>query len=161
MCRLLPIALLPVALLLTNGDVVSAQVIQLPTFHQFSVGTTVLVPDGGSAYLGGVDYARYGSSRRGPFNRSSSSSVGSAGVSVHATIIDHEELDRAVLAEAARKRGASVDVLGRDIVTGEMRTGSQDDRPAYAAAGPISREEAIRRKAAYLSQHVGRAVAIR
>jgi hypothetical protein len=75
---------------------------------------------------------------------------------VHATIIDHTELDRAVLAEAAARRGAKVDVLGRDIATGELRLGREITSAQAASSAVTSREEAIRRKAAFLSRHVTR-----
>jgi hypothetical protein len=84
-----------------------ATTVQLPTFSYFTVNTTVSVPDRGGAYLGGVNRARDGSWSRGfgPLaNRSLGGDRMASGVSVHATIIDHEELDRAVLAEAAAKR---------------------------------------------------------
>lgn len=95
-----------------------ATTVQLPTFNTFSVMTTVSVPDRGGAYLGGIGRAYSGRNEHGvpivgklPFvgpvtgGRSIGSSVSGSGVSVHATIIDHEELDKAVLAEAARRRG--------------------------------------------------------
>lgn len=84
-----------------------ATTVQLPTFSYFTVNTTVSVPDRGGAYLGGIHRARDSSTTRGfgPLaNRGIGSDRMAGGVSVHATIIDHEELDRAVLAEAAVKR---------------------------------------------------------
>lgn len=96
-----------------------ATTVQLPTFNTFSVNTTVSVPDRGAAYLGGIGRAYSGRNENGipivgklPFlgpitgGRAIGSSTSSSGVSVHATIIDHEELDKAVLAEAANERGA-------------------------------------------------------
>jgi hypothetical protein len=84
--------------------------VQLPTFSVFSVQTTVSVPDRGGMYLGGLNYGADGRSVRG-FGPLGSRGIGSgrvaSGVSVGATIIDNAELDRAVLAEAARRRGAS------------------------------------------------------
>ncbi|HUG68828.1 MAG TPA: hypothetical protein VMM76_13860 [Pirellulaceae bacterium] len=95
-----------------------AQVVQLPTYHVFSVRTTVSVPDGGAAYLGGVTRGAWGSSSRGVpglsqvpgvnrlfTNRSFGSSVSSSHAYATATIIDHAEMDRMVLAEAAARRG--------------------------------------------------------
>ena len=38
----------------------SAQTVQLPTFSFTTVGTTVMVPDGGAAFLGGIDRAATG-----------------------------------------------------------------------------------------------------
>jgi hypothetical protein len=87
-----------------------ATTVQLPTFSQFSINTTVSVPDRGSISLGGNDSGVDRTISRGPIrNRSLSSSRAASGVSVSATIIDHAELDRAVLAEAATRRGATSD----------------------------------------------------
>jgi hypothetical protein len=98
-----------------------ATTVQLPTFNTFSVSTTVSVPDRGGASLGGIGRAYSGRNENGvpivgklPFlgpitgGRGIGSSTSSSGVSVHATIIDHEELDKAVLAEAASKRGTEL-----------------------------------------------------
>lgn len=89
-----------------------AQTVQLPTIQVFSVDTTVSVPDGGGVMLGGINRATDSSVTRGvPFgkgplgaNRGLSSTRSGSNVSVHATIIDHQELDAAVLAEAAALR---------------------------------------------------------
>ena len=81
--------------------------VQLPTFRFFTVQTSVSVPDGGGAYLGGMKTARDSSLTRGfgPFrNRGISSDRGAGGMSVHATIIDLKEMDDAILAEAAAGR---------------------------------------------------------
>jgi hypothetical protein len=88
-----------------------ATTVQLPTFSVFTVQTTVSVPDGGTAYLGGINRGAEGSATRGfgPLkSRSFGSSWTASGVSVSATIIDHSEIDRALLADAGAKR-ASVD----------------------------------------------------
>lgn len=103
-----------------NLAMAQAQVVQLPTYRVFSVGTTVSVPDGGAAYLGGVTRGAWGSSSRGVpglsqvpgvnrlfTNRSFGSSVSSSHAYATATIIDHAEMDRMVLAEAAARRGES------------------------------------------------------
>ncbi|MGI9430219.1 MAG: hypothetical protein ACR2NM_16275 [Bythopirellula sp.] len=96
------------------------QTVQLPTFHVTGVATTVIVPDRGSVYLGGVNRSslgqrRFGTPLLGPTNRSFSRSSAAGGISIHATIIDHDEIDRALLAEAARRRGAKFDVRGRPV----------------------------------------------
>jgi hypothetical protein len=117
-CRILLVSLALSFPACTNqAQVIQQQTVQLPTFHYFGVQTTVVVPDRGSIPLGGVSYG--GSSRTrfdrvgpnygyGQFNET-------LGLSMSATIIDHDEMDRAVLAEAARKRGAKFDVLGRSV----------------------------------------------
>ncbi|WP_145090464.1 hypothetical protein [Anatilimnocola aggregata] len=72
------------------------------------------VPDGGGILLGGMNRAADSSVTRGlplgkgPLtgSRGLSSVRSGANMSVHATIIDHQELDAAVLAEAAARRAA-------------------------------------------------------
>jgi hypothetical protein len=117
-----------------------ATTVQLPTFSYFTVNTTVSVPDRGGAYLGGVNRARDGSWSRGfgPLaNRSLGGDRMASGVSVHATIIDHEELDRAVLAEAAARRvpadpaEAKAGALTRHI--GRTEGGSAGASPSHDA----------------------------
>jgi hypothetical protein len=83
-----------------------ATTVQLPSFSIFSVNTTVSVPDRGGMYLGGVNRARDGSKSRGLGNRAIGSDRAANGVQVLATIHNLDELDRAVLAKAAAKRGA-------------------------------------------------------
>ena len=86
--------------------------VQLPVIQVFSVDTTVSVPDGGGVLLGGIKRAADSSVTRGlplgkgplTTNRGISSVRSGSNMSVHATIIDHQELDAAVLAEAAAKR---------------------------------------------------------
>lgn len=97
----------------------SAQVVQLPTFEAFGIGTTVNVPTGGSASLGGM--SRSGASRVGggvpgigrlpgvgrPFgNRATSSSLSGGSMRVTATIHDFEAMDQMVLSQAAARRGS-------------------------------------------------------
>jgi hypothetical protein len=113
-----------------------AQVVQLPSYHVTSVDTTVSVPDGGAAYLGGIYGLSEGSTMRGvpltPFkNRAIGRSVGASTMSVHATIIDLAEMDEALLAEAAAKRAAS-------------------------PYGPYRVDPVVAAEASYLSAHVGR-----
>jgi hypothetical protein len=128
-----------------------AQAVQLPSFHSFSVQTSVLVPDRGSAMLGGVDYARSGSTTRGfgPFrNRAFGQEVGRSQASVHATIIDHAELDRAVLAEAARRESIAKPALAKQGFAGrgsQAGLGDEGNRASRVAA-----------KAEFLSRHVAR-----
>jgi hypothetical protein len=126
--------------------------VQLPTFNFFTVSTTVSVPDRGGAYLGGISRAADGSSTRGvgPLrNRALSSTRSASSVSVHATIIDHAEIDRAVLAEAAGRRRATAsdaysaraDFISRHVGRDEAATSIE--APAAARAGL----ESIRREA--------------
>src|SRR5688572_22860929 len=148
---------------------VSAQApttVQLPVIQVFSVNTTVSVPDGGGALLGGINRAADGSVTRGlPLgsklpglgrlagNRGIGSTRSASNMSVHATIIDHQELDAAVLAEAAARRG-SLQAVDRAALATQQKAGyitrnlAQADRPiavdAKLAAQPSVEE--IRRR---------------
>ena len=115
------------------------QVVQLPTFSFFSVSTTVSVPDSGAAYLGGVKRRSASRMSRGvpglsslPYagrlsrNDGIGSSASSSGSYVTANVIDHGELDRMILEEAAASRA------------------------------PAREMTPIEKKAAFLSQHIGR-----
>ena len=132
----------------------SAQVINLPTFRSFGVGTTVLVPDRGTGVLGGVNRGRSGSVSRGVpglgrlpgagrlfNNRAYGSSVGGSTVTVIPTIIDLNELDEAVLADAAAIR--------REEAAFAARRAAEDGRTLLT--------DRQRRKAEFLSKHMGRA----
>ena len=134
-------------LALPGVSVVHGQVVQLPTFRYFSVQTSVLAPDSGGAYLGGVGRAASGRTSRGTpgggrlfGNRSIEHSVGASRSSVHATVIDLEELDRAVLAEAARRRpaGSPADI--------HVATIAQNRRGIRGIQGPRGRGRTARKR---------------
>ncbi|MFP6750474.1 MAG: hypothetical protein VB855_02270 [Pirellulaceae bacterium] len=117
----------------------SAQVILLPTYRTFSIGTSVMVPDRGMAHLGGISTARESSVSRGvpgfgqlpmagPLfaNRAIGRELGHSGAHLTATIIDHRELDQQVLSAARSGPGLS------------------------------AKDAAIARKADFLNQHLAR-----
>jgi hypothetical protein len=94
-----------------NGVQNSAQVpttVQLPTFHYFTSTGSVLVPDGGDVFLGGIGGAAAGRTQQGipglpsrPFtNSATGSSVGASSVSVSAQIHDFDAMDKALLGGA-------------------------------------------------------------
>jgi type II secretory pathway component GspD/PulD (secretin) len=127
------------------------QIVQLPTFHQFSVGTTVVVPDRGSAYLGGINRSRYHGSAHGVpllhglpglgrLTGSRSASIESSAAHAFATarIHDFEAMDRALLAEAPRLATDARHATGRSIAARHRLD------PKVAA------------KAAFLARHIGR-----
>ena len=127
------------------------QTVQLPTFHVTGVSTTVIVPDRGSVYLGGVHRSSIGSRQFGtPLSGFRNRAIGRASaagsMSIHATIIDHDEIDRALLAEAARRRGAKVDIYGRPVanapriprdVVGQRWAAGLDRRGPRLSAPPL------------------------
>jgi hypothetical protein len=71
-------------------------VVQLPSFHTFSYGGSVLVPDGGTTSLGGVKRSAAGYNQRG-WNRGYGSVNSTSNASVSARIIDLAEMDRQIL----------------------------------------------------------------
>ena len=88
----------------------TAQTVQLPTFSSASVGTTVVVPDRGAAYLGGVNSAAEGRSEFGvpilgnvPYLGRLGRNVGigqdtrASSMWVTATIHDFDAMDQALL----------------------------------------------------------------
>src|SRR5437868_10315948 len=94
------------------GPALPATTVQLPTFSVFTVQTTVSVPDGGGIALGGIDRGVDSTVNRNSGltrNRGIGSSRAASGVSVSATIIDRDEMDRAILAEAAARRSVPID----------------------------------------------------
>ncbi len=83
----------------------SAQTIQLPTFNMAGVSTTVMVPDGGAAFLGGINNASDGRSEFGVpgltfpgfQNRAIGQQRGASSFWVTATIHDFDAMDQALL----------------------------------------------------------------
>jgi hypothetical protein len=142
--------------------------VQLPTFSFFTVQTAVSVPDSGGAYLGGISRAYNSSTTRGlPFwaktpwlsplgsSRGIGSGVDAGGVSVHATIIDHEELDKAVLSEAAARHvpPSPTDLKAEHL---SRHTSAGDDGPP-----PLASVAAIRgQQTAEAAQQVEQAAAL-
>jgi len=111
--------------------------VQLPSFSFFTVNTTVSVPDRGGAYFGGVNRGRDGSVARG-FGPLQNKAIGgdrlASGASVHATIIDHDEIDRALLAAAARRSGTTIDPADAKATALSKHIGV-GPAPAIAAGG--------------------------
>ena len=127
---------------------VRGQVIQLPTFNQSSVSTTVMVPDRGSTLLGGVNRSSAGRVSHGvpglgrlpmfgrPFNNNSIGRMQSAGsMRVTATIHDFDAMDRMLLDQAAARRPSRA--LARDDRSWLDKRGvggSTAERPALSLA---------------------------
>jgi len=144
-------------------DSLVAQVVQLPTIHQFSVRTSVIAPDRGSAYLGGIARASLGNANYGvPVfsllpsvqrlfgRRFASSSFGRAGASVHATVIDLAAMDRAVLASAAARDALRPRDPRAVAIENQLRATSESDRATGAAVRSVAdiQKENRRRKIA-------------
>ncbi|MEZ6137425.1 MAG: hypothetical protein R3C53_21260 [Pirellulaceae bacterium] len=81
---------------------VHAQVVQLPSYHNFSISTSVSVPDGGTMSLGGLGSGASSSTSRGwgPYSsRTGGSRAGGGSISLSAQIIDLQALDEAILGQ--------------------------------------------------------------
>jgi hypothetical protein len=112
--------------------------VQLPTYRFFTVDTAVLVPDRGSAYLGGINRAQSGMNEFGsplsPFrNRAFGSQRSASGVSVSAYIHDFEAMEEELL----RQSGG----LGQKLTTlrspdGTTRAVVRSDRDAAGSGDP-------------------------
>ncbi len=98
-----------------DSSATHAQVVQLPTIHSFGVSTTVSVPDRGGAFWGGTAVRRTGNvARRFPVRVPMGNPIfrnnlqnGARLISrsnATATIVDLRDWDRAVLAEARRRK---------------------------------------------------------
>lgn len=96
------------AILITVSRGAAAQqfTVQQPALHNFSVGTTVSVPDRGRALIGGI--SRAGSSRTtyGPLRSGTNTGVFAqhSGASAHVTVHDFAELDRRALGIATSSK---------------------------------------------------------
>jgi hypothetical protein len=125
----------------------AAQVIQLPSFHSFSVDTTVVVPDSGPRPLAGQKRARASSSRFAPAapHRASGIDRQAAGAAALATIHDPRQADAALLQRAQALRAK------------QQATPSAAARPPAAASDPLPKSLAeIERQRAEQSVTSGR-----
>ena len=158
---ILPSLAISLAFVFSNSGFAQPQVVQLPTFNITGAGSTVVVPDGGSAFLGGISRSSFGTTSRGvPIlsgvpgvnrlfrNQASGYSVQKGSMRVHARIIDLDEMDQEVLAEAARIRAARGETLdlGRVIELGD----------GFGAGGIQQPDAATRQKADFITRNIGR-----
>ncbi len=155
---------------------VAPTTVQLPTTEQFTVGTTVWVPDGGSALLGGVNSWHSGSSSRGvpmlgrlpgigrAFNNQAFGAIANTAQSrVHVTVHDLEAMDAALRSEPAARRvrrEMGIALEGDDWWGDGAALGAGGMYPVGSLDGSLVRgsspETAVSRRARRLSQHVGR-----
>lgn len=98
-----------VAATFASATAATAQVLQLPSFNSFGTDTTVLVPDGGTAVLGGNAAARSGVNQFGglPPQRSLGSERQSSRASVTAKVHDLNAMDEALQKTPSPARGSA------------------------------------------------------
>ena len=84
----------------------TAQTIQLPSIHEFSTDTTVVVPDRGNSWVAGSKRAASGTNRIGgiPAQRAGGVERQASGAAVAAQIHDPAEADQALLKQAQAQR---------------------------------------------------------
>lgn len=104
---------LAVLVALSPVSIAYSQIVQLPTAGTFSLQTSVLAPDSGSAYLGGNRRNAMGSQSLGPGLIATGATSTSASASVRATIIDLNELDLMIRSQAGTKSTIPDLVLNR------------------------------------------------
>ena len=95
----LALQLMAIFPLITVGTALS-QIVQLPSTSTFSLQTGVMVPDSGSANLGGIRRNAVGDQSLGPGSLTSGASRTAADASIRATIIDLNELDLMIRSQA-------------------------------------------------------------
>ena len=128
----------------------AAQVIQLPSFHSFSINTTVVVPDSGARPLAGTRRGRAGSSRFGGVpQRSAGIEREAAGAAVLAQVHDPQQTDLALRQEAQARRAGKA----ARVPVAQARPADRDEPLAGAdsrlkSVAQIERERAAQRAAA-------------
>jgi hypothetical protein len=142
---------------------VRAQSVQLPTFHYFTSNTTVLVPDGGDAFLGGVNRASSGRNEHGipglpgrPFTNSAiGTGAAAAGVQVGAQIHDFDAMDRLLLGDELTARSFQTSPLSpaRQLA---VQTGSVPLASVTALRAQVAAEDAAQEGEAAVSLARGR-----
>lgn len=128
----------------------SAQItIQLPTINVFNINTVVSVPDGGTTSLGGVNSYSAGRTSRGVPGLSN---IPFAGRPFRNAGIGSET--------SSNRATASVKIINLKEMENELLSGqsaqsyARQGNPAGAAQGPSA--AAKRKKAAFLSKHMGK-----
>ena len=134
---------------------VSAQVIQIPNVATTGAGSTIMVPDGGSAHLASISRLAEGQTSRGVpglsnvpglnrlfRNQASGRSASKSTFRVHVQIIDLDAMDKAVLADAAKMRLESAESIRRRRSEGYLIPKQTDSK--------------TKRKAAFINQNIGR-----
>jgi len=129
-----------------GASICSAQlpsVVQLPSFHTFSYGGSVLVPDGGTTSLGGVKRSATGYNHRG-WNRGYGSVNSTSNAAVSARIIDLAEMDRQILGGSpeeflARMRSQEQHAIATGLPRGQ--TGRQGQTSRSPTSTTLSRTD--------------------
>ena len=125
--------------------------VQQPILGTTSVSTSVVVPNGGRAYLGGVSSAQSGRSRYGFYQPGSSIGLSrsSNSMSVGVTIIDLREMDEAIL-NSVPDRPQPTSHFARHAAAIERSSADRSQEPAReteSTADRAAKFERLARKA--------------
>lgn len=147
----------------------AGQAVQLPTFHFFSLSTTVSVPDGGDTMLGGIGRSSSGRAERGvlglpsrPFdNVATTRASGASNVSASATVHDFEAMDKALQESGIGSRESTRTALGSAGSSGSRAAMSlpKSDAPQQSIAAIRAQqaaEDAARQQEAAAALERGR-----
>jgi len=106
--------------------------VQLPQFNFFTISTSVMVPDSGGAFLGGVGGGAQTNGMPGFGNTAGARGVSAGGVSVTAQIHDMRAMDRALLSDPADERATAA----AQVWAGRFERARQSSagRPAMSVA---------------------------
>ena len=125
--------------------------VQQPIVGTTSVSTSVVVPDGGRAFLGGVSSAQTGQSRFGFYQPGSSVGLtrSSTSLSASVTITDLREMDEAIL-NSVRDRPQPASLFARQaaaIRSSRPESPREPPREIETAADRAAKFEQLARKA--------------
>jgi hypothetical protein len=115
-----------------------AQVVQIPTIGTFSVNTSVLAPDSGGVYAGGVGRSVSGSQSRGMGlpSRGIGGQASGVAASVRSTVIDLNELDTMI-------RSQAVNNPIPPVIDGQERSADRFQAKKKSGTAPIAEYEYI------------------
>lgn len=129
---------------MASSQIVAGQVIQLPSFHSFSVDTTVVVPDAGRAAIAGNKQRR--ASAKGLGRPLANRSVGvdrqATSASALATIHDPQQADAALRRRAQTLSRAPAENSAPTLAPWVGRTAATD--PPLQSVATIDRQRASR-----------------
>jgi len=122
-----------------------ATTVQLPEFSFFAVSTTVVVPDSGGAYLGGIgssssSRSQFGSPLLPGGNVGIGRNVGASNMSVHAQIHDMRAMDEALLRLADTQRTQAQSEAIR--LAEKVETAAEPDHSATDSISAIRERQA-------------------
>lgn len=153
LCHVVVIVIAGLMVATTPGSAAAQQnavTIQLPTYSSFSVSTTVLVPDRGSAALGGIGRSAMGASQFGPAplpagTRAIGVERQAQNAHVFAQIHDFREMEQALIGDGAGNDVGRLTVLRPNGLTGAavhprpVNIGQRGGKPlAVQASGDVA-----------------------